>query len=402
MRCMAMSDTQNDRTDQAQDMSVQQEFAEVTKLRPTVGDELRMRREEAGHSITDLAEALRIQKRYLEALEEGRIDDLPGTVYALGFLRTYAEYYGFDGDAFVTRFKEETEGRRRSQEYVLPEPLEDARVPTAAIALIGIALAIGAIVVWYSMRPPEAEVAGTVPEVPTHLAVPSEATNSSGTASEVAPAAESAPVPVQPAATPSEEPAAASASTEAEIPPAAPVAAQPAAPAPVAAEPAAPAPVPAAEEPPAEEQPETAEVATPPVESAPAAEPVTDAPGTGAEPATELSAEAAPAEAAEEQAADHVPQTYGAADARIVITATDDSWLEITDADGNRLMSRTLRIGDSYRVPNRDGLVFVTGNAGGLSITVDGDLTPALGGIGIVRKNVKLDPELLKEGRAWP
>ncbi len=65
-------------------------------------------------------------------------------------------------------------------------------------------------------------------------------------------------------------------------------------------------------------------------------------------------------------------------------------------------MSRTLRVGDRYRVPNREGLVFVTGNAGGLSISVDGAPIPALGGTGIVRKNVKLDPELLKEGRAWP
>ncbi len=38
--------------------------------RHTVGDELRMRREELGHNISDVVDAVRIQKRYLEALED--------------------------------------------------------------------------------------------------------------------------------------------------------------------------------------------------------------------------------------------------------------------------------------------------------------------------------------------
>jgi cytoskeleton protein RodZ len=398
-----MNNTHDDQADQAQDMSIQQESAEVTNLRPSVGDELRMRREEAGHSLADLAEALRIQRRYLEALEDGRIDDLPGTVYALGFLRTYAEYYGLDGDAYVTRFKEETEGRRRSQEYVLPEPLEEARVPTAAIALIGIVLAVGAIVIWYSMRPAEVDTVGAVPEVPTNLAAPVQETASESKPAETAEVPEPAPTPEQPAPTPeqpaetpeqpaetpepAEEAAATTASTETEVPPLAPASAEPPAAQPEPAAEAAAAPA---------ARTETPEISGQP--SPPAAE---------AEPPAVTTSETTPpdlsGQADEGEQVPHVPQVFGGtADPRIVITATDDSWLEISDADGNRLMSRTLRAGDSYRVPNREGLVFVTGNAGGLSIAVDGEAVPALGGIGIVRKNVKLDPELLKEGRAWP
>lgn len=413
MRWMAMNNAYDDRpdqADQAKNMSSQQEYAEVTNLRPTVGDELRMRREEAGHTIEDLSEALRIQKRYLEALENGRIDDLPGTVYALGFLRTYAEYYGFDGDTFVTRYKEETEGWRKEQELALPEPLEEARVPTAAIALVGIVLAIGAIVMWYSMRPQEAEIASAVPEVPASLAAPAEEASPPSAQAEPEPARQPEPVPEPaPAAassaapvTASEEPALAIASTEAETPPLAPVAeAETPPPAPVAETPAAPQPPVAqtepdmvvAETPDAQTtQPETTAQETRAAAEAGVA--VMTPPGAGAPDTPD-------APAVEETV--HVQQVYGATeDPRIVIAATDDSWIEITDAEGSRLMSRTLRAGDSYRVPNRDGLVFVTGNAGGLAITVDGEPVPAIGGIGIVRKNVKLDPELLKEGRAWP
>ncbi len=58
--------------------------------------------------------------------------------------------------------------------------------------------------------------------------------------------------------------------------------------------------------------------------------------------------------------------------------------------------------GDRYRAPNRAGARFVTGNAGGLRIMVDGEAVPALGPPGQVRRDVKLDPDLLKAGRAWP
>ena len=358
-------DENGNQPDNKTDMAAEQKIASVTHLRPTVGDELRMRREESGQTIHDVSEAVRIQRRYLEALEDGRLQDLPGTVYALGFLRTYAEHYGFDGDEFVTRFKEETEGQRSEQDYILPEPIEEARVPTAAIVIVAIVLAIGAYVAWYSLRPQDADITGAVPEVPAHLA--------------------QAPAPVAP------EP-------------------KPAAAAPVVAE--TPAAVSEVEAPPAPEIPpavmETAEV---PIVQPTPAPPVAVATPAEAPPAVEIAAVTPP----ETQATDtpsapavdeapHVPQTFGAgsSDARIVITAAEDSWIEVTDVEGGRLLSRTMRAGDSYRVPNREGLVFVTGNAGGLNITVDGALVPAIGDVGIVRKNVKLDPELLKQGRAWP
>ncbi len=386
---MTVQNTQEERPDESPDQSEnmtnmpeEENLAPVTNLRPTVGDELRMRREEAGQRIEDVAEAIRIQKRYLEALEAGRIEDLPGTVYALGFLRTYAGYYGFNGDAFVTRFKEETAGQRREQDYTLPEPIEEARVPAAAIVIVAVVLAVGAYVAWYSLRPQEAEITGAVPEVPAHLAT-------------VAEEAPRAAVPAEPAPQP-EQAATASVERPAEIP----VAAATGADVPAAPGASSPPPPPTAEavapvEParPVTEAPvaETVSVeAPPPAEIVAAAPPVPAVPDTPAAPVVETTV--------------HVPQIYGVGNtgARIVIVAAEDSWIEISDTEGNRLFSRTMRAGDSYRVPNREGLVFVTGNAGGLEITVDGARVPAIGDIGIVRKNVKLDPELLKQGRAWP
>jgi len=63
-------------------------------------------------------------------------------------------------------------------------------------------------------------------------------------------------------------------------------------------------------------------------------------------------------------------------------------------------LTRLLRAGDSYRVPDQPGLVLLTGNAGALEILVDGEVVPDLGEAGKVRRNVTLDPDLLRQGAA--
>ena len=50
---------------------------------------------------------LHIRQQYLEALEAGRINELPGNAYALGFLRTYASALGLDPNETARRFKAE-------------------------------------------------------------------------------------------------------------------------------------------------------------------------------------------------------------------------------------------------------------------------------------------------------
>ena len=66
----------------------------------------------------------------------------------------------------------------------------------------------------------------------------------------------------------------------------------------------------------------------------------------------------------------------------MVLKATGNSWVEIEDLDGNVLMTRLMRPGETYVVPNINGLTLNTGNAGALSLS-QGELTvPKLGEIG--------------------
>lgn len=64
----------------------------------SVGSVLRRCREFNSISLEDAAEATKIGKNYLRALEEDRPQDLPSPAYLKGFLKTYATYLGLQAD----------------------------------------------------------------------------------------------------------------------------------------------------------------------------------------------------------------------------------------------------------------------------------------------------------------
>ncbi|MBT5898374.1 MAG: DUF4115 domain-containing protein [Rhodospirillaceae bacterium] len=106
-----------------------------------IGTEMRVERQRRQLTIEEVSGILRIQKAHLSALEEGRTDDLPGPTYAIGFLRTYSEFLGLDGDEVIRQYKSEetlTPGERR---LVFPEPVEEARRPGLSLALVSLIVA---------------------------------------------------------------------------------------------------------------------------------------------------------------------------------------------------------------------------------------------------------------------
>src|ERR687892_554109 len=61
-----------------------------------VGEFLRRERELRYISLDDVAEHTKISRRYLEAIEEGQYDRLPGETFVRGFIRSYAQSVGLD------------------------------------------------------------------------------------------------------------------------------------------------------------------------------------------------------------------------------------------------------------------------------------------------------------------
>ena len=309
-----------------------------------VGADLRAARERLGWSLPAIAAHLRIRLPYLAALEDGRIGDLPGIAYAVGFLRTYAIALGLDPQEMIRRFRAEAAEANRKTELNFPAPVPDRGIPAGALVLIGALIAVGAYVGWYRLSERPHPLADAVPPLPARLAVLAE--------KEAPPPAPepAAPTPAAPAAAAADAPALAALPPLPSISPSS-AAAAVAIPALVAPTPApAPAPAPAA----------------------PAA--VAQAPQAAADPPP----------------------------AHIVVHAKADSWIQVRDKSGQVLLNRVLRGGETWAVPDRPSLLLTTGNAGGTELLVDGTATAALGNDGAVRRDLPLDADAIKAGRLAP
>ena len=62
------------------------------------GEKLRHEREMRGVSLREIADGTKISVRFLQALEEGRLDVLPGGLFPRAFVRQYANFLGLDAE----------------------------------------------------------------------------------------------------------------------------------------------------------------------------------------------------------------------------------------------------------------------------------------------------------------
>jgi cytoskeleton protein RodZ len=302
-----------------------------------VGADLRGARERLGWTLPAIAGHLRIRLPFLQAIEDGRTDLLPGNAYAIGFLRTYAQALGLDPDEVARRFRAEAAEANRKTELNFPAPVPERGVPAGAIVLVGACIAIAAYVGWYKMSATSHPTTAMVQAVPDRL---------TPLADKAKPQAAAVAQTGDPAAEPDAPP----------VPSVAPSSAAAAvAPGGYATSPAVSHPVPA-----------------PQVASAePAPVPL---PPQGAE-ATRIDGP------------------------RIVLRARAEAWIQVREKGGQVLLNRVLRPGETWPVPAKAGLLLTTGNAGGTELLVDGAPTGSLGGDGAVRRDLPLDADAIKDGK---
>ena len=70
-----------------------------------IGDKLRAAREAANATLDDISALLKIRSDHLQALENDDFERLPGSVYAIGFIRTYATHLGLNAGELIERYK---------------------------------------------------------------------------------------------------------------------------------------------------------------------------------------------------------------------------------------------------------------------------------------------------------
>lgn len=266
----------------------------------SVGEILRRTRTHYNLTLEQIEAAIRIRAVQLDAIERMDIAKLPGRVYAIGFVRTYAEYLGLDGGRIIHLFKTQSIGHKPKEELSFPVMAKESQLPGAPLAIGGVVGALLLILIWIFFFSGKQDGKESIPPLPE------------------------------------------------------------------------------------EEMQES----------------ITEAPPIGIEQTTTTGQAGAPAPGQEglSPAPDPVSVlTPAAPERRVILRIQENSWIEIRKADGSILLRQILKAGDEYLVPQEQGLVLATGNAGGFTVVVDGKDIPKLGGGAQVRRNVSLNPEdLLK------
>jgi cytoskeleton protein RodZ len=135
-----------------------------------IGAELREVRERAGWKLVQVAEALRIREPYLDAIERGDLEALPGPAYQIGFVRSYAQVLGLDGDEILRRFRAEGVGAIKKPELSFLAPVPDRAVPSGAIVLLGVVVLLVGYGLWFLHTQNDRTLAASVAAVPAELA----------------------------------------------------------------------------------------------------------------------------------------------------------------------------------------------------------------------------------------
>ena len=372
-----------------------------------VGTLLHATRERIGESVEDVAVKLRINRRYIQALEDGRVEDLPAVAYAIGFVRTYADHLGLDSGEIVRRFKEEVDGVSISNGLDFPAPVPESGIPSGAVLVAAVIVAILAYGGWYLTASEDSVILEGVEEVPSRLVEDTPASDAvvEEVVEEATPEAvvEETPIEAVVAEAVEEVTEEVSAVVEPIVEPINESGAE-----------AVPEVVEAVVEEVVEDVPAAVVEVEPVVEATVIehVEPVVEAtvaPVVEAVPVVEETVAAVEPviESVTEPVVEPVVQAVVAAvkkpvaakQGRVVLRAISNSWIQITDsASGKSVVTRMLRKGSEYTVEDRADLQLSTGNAGALEVLVDGVVVPAIGKPGEVVRNLSLDANALKGG----
>jgi len=280
-----------------------------------VGRLLRDQREARALSIEDVAKRLRIRRPYLEAIEQGRFDQLPGAAYIPAFLRAYAAHLDLDPEKVLTAYQA-SGPVPIARPVALPAdfPMLEKRAPIG-LAVLTVLLVVGAgYAVWHYLPRQESIVAQKVPPVPDRLLAsrPSpEPAPAPAVQQAIAPAPERSPMPTTVWPAPKQETAAAP------VPP------------PAVAVPA---------------PPPLVVMSVPSVGQAQAAQPPANERAAGAD-----SQEAVARGTTEQSNVATIATLPVKSDTQI--TARTNSWIELRSPGGDVLAQSYVRAGESYTVP---------------------------------------------------
>lgn len=131
----------------------------------TVGEMLKDERLTHRINLPDLAKRTRIRLEYLEALENNQFDKLPAATFVKGYVKIYAQLFGFDVQpllALLRRdYKESAKGKLVPREFLTPVLKKRRHLKPVTFVMIGFAvifltlLSYISVQWWQLQRPPD-------------------------------------------------------------------------------------------------------------------------------------------------------------------------------------------------------------------------------------------------------
>jgi cytoskeleton protein RodZ len=148
-----------------------------------IGNSLREARLRQQLDFPEIEQATKIRGKYLRALEDEQFDVLPAQTYVKGFLRSYAEYLGLDGQLYVDEYNSrfvvgEEEAPARPRRSAPPQPRGvQVQSRVVLLTLLGIAAVTALVIVaWTRGEPQKKEPVGLGAAPPQTVAVKPQAT----------------------------------------------------------------------------------------------------------------------------------------------------------------------------------------------------------------------------------
>ena len=340
----------------------------IDDLKDFGGAGLRAAREAAKVEIATLSFELRIPKNYLEALETEDYDQLPGTTYGFGYIRSFCKFLDIDPQPYLDSYKMKT--AMQVQDYVVPNQALEPRMSGPMVAMIVVLVLFSGYIGWQVLERSEFSPFGNKADT-VELASASDAPAETASTSVTVTTTQDSVVAQEDAPTDEETKTvtdiAASDTSDSD----------------------------------ASDESQTAEAE---VEDAPELaqqEEAVDAPSQTIEetPVVEVS-ETVTTETTDIAASNAAQANVRQPSEEILISASAAAWVEVVSENGDVLLSKLFQPGDDFIAPANQKLYLSTGNAGGLVLQIPGLDEFTAGEVGEIIRDLPLSRDSIRSRRS--
>src|SRR5919204_2283912 len=127
-----------------------------------IGNSLREARLRQHLDFPEIELGTKIRGKYLRALEDEQFDVLPAQTYVKGFLRSYAEYLGLDGQLYVDEYNSrfvvgEDESHSRPRRSAPPSRGVRVQSRVLLVTLLGIAAVTAVVIIAWTWGEPQSK-----------------------------------------------------------------------------------------------------------------------------------------------------------------------------------------------------------------------------------------------------